>query len=84
MYCKSCGVEIEDDSKFCRRCGNEISGGISQTPGYVSDQSKKKISLVIAIAVALVIAAVAFLLFFTMDESPNSKVNNPSFYEELA
>ena len=84
MYCKSCGVEIEDDSKFCRRCGSEISGDISQSRGYVSDQSKKKISLVIAIAVALVIAAVAFLLYFTMDESPNSKVIFPSMYENLS
>ena len=84
MYCKSCEVEIEDDSKFCRRCGNEISGNVSQSTGYVSTQAKKKISLVIAIAVALVIAAVSFLLFFTMDESPTSKVNNTSVYRNLA
>ena len=83
MYCKSCGVEIEDDSKFCRKCGIEITGGISQSQGFVSDQSKKKITLVLAIAVALVIAAVVFLLFFTMDESPDSKVNSPSIYENL-
>lgn len=84
MYCKSCGVEIEDDSKFCRRCGSEISGNVTQSQEYVSDQSKKKISLVFAIAVALVIAAVAFLLFVTMDESPNSKVNSLSIYENLS
>lgn len=26
MYCKVCGKNIEDDSKFCRFCGTRTSG----------------------------------------------------------
>ncbi len=83
MYCKSCGKKIEDDSKYCRRCGSEISGDTSQSPDFVSNEVKKKITITAAIIVALVIAAVSILLFFTIDESPNSKVNYSTFYEKL-
>ncbi len=83
MYCKSCGFEIENDSKYCRRCGSEVSGDISPSQGFVSDHSKKKISLIIAVAVALAIAAVSFILFFTMEDSPNSKGKSSTIYENL-
>ena len=25
MYCKNCGSQIDDDSKFCDKCGQTIS-----------------------------------------------------------
>ena len=29
MYCPECGKQIEDNSKFCRYCGNQISANVS-------------------------------------------------------
>lgn len=30
MYCPNCGKQIEDDSKFCKSCGNKINSHSSQ------------------------------------------------------
>lgn len=30
MYCPNCGKQIEDDSKFCKLCGNKINSHSSQ------------------------------------------------------
>ena len=30
MYCKKCGKEINDDSKFCMYCGTQLGSSVSQ------------------------------------------------------
>lgn len=30
MYCKHCGKEIADDSKFCKFCGNGVADSLNQ------------------------------------------------------
>jgi len=37
MYCKNCGIQIDDDSKFCIRCGTK------QTLGIVNEITKSTI-----------------------------------------
>ncbi len=83
MFCKNCGYEIEDDSKYCRKCGKEVNGDISTGSSVVRSQVDKKIIMVVAIAIALIIAAVAFFFLTKIEESPDSKVNNNSFYENI-
>lgn len=36
MYCTRCGLELEDKSKFCSRCGNPVgpNANWAATPGY--------------------------------------------------
>ena len=50
MYCKHCGKEISDDSKFCQHCGGSQSTE-SPTPKVDSEQTTetKKESKVIEI-----------------------------------
>ena len=31
MYCKYCGKQIDDDSKFCKECGKDLSSDISNS-----------------------------------------------------
>ncbi|MCK5004624.1 MAG: zinc-ribbon domain-containing protein [Candidatus Aminicenantes bacterium] len=83
MFCKSCGYEIEDDSKYCRKCGNKVNEDISTGSSVVRSQVDKKIIMVVAIAAALIIAAIAFYFLTSIEESPDSKVNNSSFYEKI-
>jgi uncharacterized membrane protein YvbJ len=45
MYCKNCGKEIADDSKFCQHCGTaQLEVQVSE-PTQVVEQPKKKIKL---------------------------------------
>ena len=83
MFCKNCGYEIEDDSKYCRKCGKEVNGDISTGSSVVRSQVDKKIVMVAAIAIALIIVVVAFFFLTKIEESPDSKVNNNSFYENI-
>jgi len=74
MHCKSCGLEIENDSRYCRRCGNSVNGdSAAGVPGPPGAGLQKKITLVVGIAAALILAAVIFLLFFSVSESPDAK-----------
>ena len=40
MFCKNCGAQIDDDSKFCTVCGNTIS----QTAGVANNQSQQPVN----------------------------------------
>lgn len=45
MYCKHCGKEIDDDSKFCRYCGGEQETPIINSKKNVAEEkshTKKK------------------------------------------
>lgn len=41
MYCKNCGKQIDDDSKFCNYCGTEQSINIYRE----SNSEKEKIGI---------------------------------------
>ena len=42
MYCKNCGKEIADDSKFCQYCGTAQQQVQVNEPTQVVEQPKKK------------------------------------------
>ena len=37
MFCKNCGAEMGESSRFCPRCGNDRMGGIQQKREIVED-----------------------------------------------
>lgn len=62
MYCKNCGCEIEENQKFCPKCGNrvDINSNLSVTK-TVPKLSKKKI-IISVIAVTSVILITIFTI----------------------
>ncbi len=84
MYCKSCGLEIDSDSKFCKRCGSSISNSGFGEMRNRTNIPKNRMALIIAIISLLVLAAGIFLFVFsTVEESPNSKLMSDTFYSYL-
>lgn len=41
MYCKHCGKEIADDSKFCQHCGGKIDDTISTNQGLPKEDANE-------------------------------------------
>ena len=41
MYCKNCGSQIDDDSKFCDKCGQTISKNEERDNTAAKDTKKR-------------------------------------------
>lgn len=60
MYCKNCGNEIKEDSKFCPKCGEKInSDSYKNVMSTVNKRNvKKSIILLIGIVTVFVLAVI--------------------------
>ena len=59
MYCKKCGKELPDNSKFCSACGTAQPKVINSNKSSESKNKNKKIALIgIIILVMIVIASI--------------------------
>ena len=46
MYCKNCGKQIEDDSKFCKHCGTQVENApVEKSPKSIKTLYEKFLSL---------------------------------------
>lgn len=69
MYCKKCGKEISDDSKFCNSCGANLFIDTSvitndvqkETVKKKKKKNKKKDSTLSVVAVVLCLFTITFL-----------------------
>ena len=75
MYCKNCGKEIEQDSKFCKYCGGSVSPVLNSEPDTRPDlPAKQKTKRGFGFIVVLLLVAVAlFPIFFNQPSVPASK-----------
>lgn len=68
MYCKNCGKKIDDDSKFCRFCGEpteireDFKESVSENKPGLNDFSK--VLLMTALIIAIVLVASYFFFDF--------------------
>jgi len=75
MFCKNCGKEIEDDSKFCRYCGAALAKSEEEAPTPEDEAVKKEsaedettdksgcgIAAILIIAVVVVIIGISVAL----------------------
>lgn len=63
MFCKNCGMEIADDSKFCMECGAELTGVAADKPiKSIYSTKHKKLILVITgiLLMSFIIGAVVW------------------------
>lgn len=86
MYCQKCGAFIENNQKFCQRCGNAVSGNpatarpavnsplINTAQPIKNTENKNKIVPIIIAAVAVLLVIVGVVLFFVF--SGGSDKNN--------
>ncbi len=65
MYCRKCGKQIDDDSKFCEHCGYQFNKNTRKNKG-------KKI--IIAVAVIIVIITIGILYGFLNPSKDNPTV----------
>lgn len=52
MYCKNCGKEVKDGSKFCIHCGNELNNGNMET--FKEEKKQKKMWKIVLIVIAVI------------------------------
>ena len=73
MYCKNCGKEMEENSRFCPHCGTENTSatGESSKPAapVKKGERKKKKPLIIAIAAAVILLVLGIAVFSGGDSS---------------
>lgn len=69
MYCKKCGQEIPDNTKFCNYCGAD-QGGVS-TPQQSSGNSSKNKNTIIAV-IGVIILLFATIGFFASKPSSDN------------
>lgn len=72
MYCKSCGTELKDSSKFCHVCG----ASLDENPQ--SQQVKPKDNKLKELAIVALLIAFAALLFFMQGVFNNIEPNKVS------
>ena len=74
MYCKYCGKQIDDDSKFCKECGKNLSNDMSNSANSFSISSIKP--YFIPISIIIIWYALTFVFVFGVfgyayeDDSP--------------
>lgn len=62
MFCKNCGAQLSDGSKFCTSCGTSVKGAQSSSENAspaTNKKAKKKFPVGIIVIVVIVIAAIA-------------------------
>lgn len=98
MFCGKCGEKLNDNAKFCPKCGNPVSGndGVGQgnveTEKYkeiVNGNKKNKTVGMIAVAITVLVVVVGgFWLFSgrsykkTVKEYVNAQVNFPKSFSK--
>ena len=67
MKCINCGVEVDNDSKFCTNCGKEMVAptAVQNTPAVVNGKPPKKgsnVGLIIVLVIVgiLVVGGIGF------------------------
>lgn len=73
MFCKNCGTQNNDESKFCIFCGQELTNydGTNDCVAMESVKTKKKIIIPIAIILSLVVIIGLVLISVFRSSTPN-------------
>ena len=80
MFCKYCGSEIEDNSKFCEKCGKKLDEAVpaAEAESPVKKKKSKKKWIILAVAAVLVVVVLAAAIGSSGDDSEESTGNSGS------
>ena len=67
MYCKYCGKQIDDDSKFCKECGRSLDS-ITSSPSNYESFFKKHIVLIALIVIWYIVAYVYSSAYYDKED----------------
>ena len=69
MYCEQCGFKVEDDDKFCPRCGSRVDALEEEDEQIHTKKHKSRAWIWILVILFLVVVAAGILLFFFLYKS---------------
>ena len=69
MFCKNCGNKLEEDSKFCNKCGVEIYLENSNSINIRTNKENKELKSEKIVFICLFIFAVCVLVYSAINES---------------
>ena len=80
MFCKYCGSEIEDNSKFCEKCGKKLDEAVpaAEAENPVKKKKSKKKWIILAVAAVLVVVVLAAVIGSSGYDSEKSTGNSGS------
>ena len=80
MFCKYCGSEIEDNSKFCEKCGKKLDEAVpaAEAESPMKKKKSKKKWIILAVAAVLVVVVLAAVIGSSGDDSEESTGNSGS------
>ena len=67
MFCPECGAKIEDDSKFCTKCGSSL-----ETPKPTVQESSNNSKYIIIALLAIIIILVGTIGYFALNMNSGS------------
>ena len=80
MICKKCGAQIEDNSVFCKECGERLE----EQQKEPMPKKKKRIIIISAAAAVLIIAGIVFGVLYTnyVKEQEKEVFSEDALYEQ--
>ncbi len=86
-YCRSCGTKLEENARFCHKCGTPVVTSVPPVPAATMKPARNDplflVGIVIAAVVisAVIIGAIIFLVFFHVNFGQNN--SNQSNFNTL-
>ncbi len=62
MYCKNCGAHVDDDVRFCPKCGNRLKGYAQPPAQSQSGENQTNTYAIVGLILAFFIPIVGFIL----------------------
>jgi hypothetical protein len=76
-YCRRCGTQLEENARFCHKCGTEVVIFSAAPPAKSAPKSPVSTAVIVLIAVVAVAVIVSILVFSTFNPV-NSHQANPA------
>ena len=69
--CPDCGKENKEESKFCKRCGASLQGGVQPSSNSQPNDNKNTLIICATAIICVLIIAAAFVLFNSGNDNGN-------------
>jgi uncharacterized membrane protein YvbJ len=77
-YCRRCGIQLEENARFCQKCGTQVvvfSPAAPARAGAKSPVSTPVIVLIAVVALAIIVSIFIFLTFYPVNFNQTNPAN---------